>query len=98
MAELVDDTRASGKRKFKPKRTGEVTPEPGSSSIPIDPVLLAESMTQEKLYSDTDSDSDVRSLSLALHLYQYSSRMMLPMPMIRVTTQTTTQKKAISVL
>lgn len=41
MAELVDDMHASGKRKFKPKKIGEVTPEP--SPIPINLVLLAES-------------------------------------------------------
>jgi len=55
MAELVNRSHTSGERKFVPGR--EATP--GSPSIPIDPILLKESMRQGKLGSDTDSDSNV---------------------------------------
>ena len=64
IAELVDGMHASGEKwaKIKKKKGEE---EPGLSSIPIDPVLLAESISQEKLYSDIDSVCDLSSLSLA---------------------------------
>jgi len=62
MAELVNGSCASGKRKFVPGR--EATP--GSPSIPIDPILLEESMRQGKLGSDTDSDSNVSCYVLEL--------------------------------
>jgi hypothetical protein len=98
MADLVDGSRASGKRKYRPKKRGEEeTPRP--SSIPIDPVLLVESINQGKLYSDIDSDSDVRSLSLALSHYLSISRMILPRTHMKIRpTRTTNPKGEIGVL
>ena len=67
MAELVNDLCASGKRTYKPGKAQEVTDK--QASIPIDPILLAESITQQKLYLlDMDSDSDVHSLYLVSYL------------------------------
>ena len=98
MADLVDGSRASGKRKYKPKKKREEET-PGPSSIPIDPVLLAESISQGKLYSDIDSDSDVRSPSLALFHYPCISRAILPRTHTKIRpTQTTNPKGEIRAL
>jgi len=78
MAELVHGSHASGERKYIPGR--EETPV--SCSIPIDTILLEESMKQGKLSSDTDSDSgsDICTtfLILASFHYQCTSRAMPP--------------------
>ena len=73
MAHLVDGSRASGKRKYRPKKRQELeeTPRP---SILIDPILLAE----ERRYLDTDLDSDVHLMSLALSHYLYIFRVIPP--------------------
>ena len=73
MADLVDGSRASGKRKYRPKKRQELEETPGPS-IPIDPVLL----TEERRYLDTDLDSDVCFTSLALSHYLYIFRVIPP--------------------
>jgi hypothetical protein len=75
MANLINGLCISGKRKYRPKKRGEKeTPRP--SSIPIDPILLMESISQGKLYSDIASDN-ICSLSLALSHYLSISRIIL---------------------
>jgi len=90
MADLVDGSRASGKRKYRPKKRQEETPEP---YIPIDPILLAESSKQEKAL-DAGSDSDVCFMSLALSLHLYTFRAILPRTLMKTRpTQMTTPKE-----
>lgn len=79
MADLVDGLCASGKRKYRPKKRQEETPEP---SIPINPVLLAESSRQRKEL-DADSDSNICFMSLALSLHLYTFRAILPRTLMK---------------
>ena len=98
MAELVEGSRASGTRKYRPKKpTDKETP--GQSPILIDPILIAESISQGKLYSDSASDSEVCSLSSAPSTYLHISRMMLARTKTKIIpTQTTNPKERRRVL
>ena len=90
MADLVEGLRTMGKKKYRPRKMQEETPEP---SIPIDPVLLAESSRQEKQVG-LDSDSDVIPMSLALYQCQYTFRVIFPRTLMKTRpTQMTTPKE-----
>jgi len=95
MAELTEGSHALGEKKYRPKKpTDEEMPE--LSSILIDPVLLAESISQARLYSDIDSDTEVHSLSLApSNIYMCIARAMLARTQTKIPTQTTNPKEGI---
>jgi len=95
MAELTEGLCALGEKKYRPKKpTDEETPE--LLSMTIDPILLAESISQARLYSDIDSDTEVHSLSLAQsNIYLCIARVMLARMQTKILTQTMNPKEGI---